>query len=104
MRCESGDHRATAERILNGVGGVEASTRGADYRAAGWRSFDSAAAPYDAGQVMAERRERYPEDRSFMSPGDATLGQSDDLRTEPVRNAGLGDPANPSSPTERNRF
>lgn len=53
VRCESGDHRATAERVLNGVGGVDAMTRGADYRAAGWERFDGLAEPYDADQVLA---------------------------------------------------
>ena len=105
VRCESGDHRATAERILNGVGGVDATTRGADYRAAGWRSFDGAADPYDADQVMAERRTRFPEERSFTSPEDTTLGMSDDLRDEPVRDGGLADPAErPTGSTERRNF
>ena len=101
VRCDSGDHRAAAERILNG-GGVDAATRGADYRAAGWQSFDGAADPYDADQVMAERRTRFAEDRSFASSGDPTLGQSDDLRDEPVRD---GDPAaRPMNPTERRGY
>ena len=105
VRCEGGEHRAAAERILHGIGGVDAATRGADYRASGWRSFDGDAEPYNADQVMAERRTRFPEDRSFMSPGDTSLGQSDDLRDEPVRDAGLGDPASrPINPTERSGY
>jgi hypothetical protein len=99
VRCESGDHRATAERILNGVGGVDAATRGADYRAAGWQAFDGSAAPMTADEIAAERRRRFPEDRSFASPNGG-LGQSDDLRNEPVRDGGFGDPATrPIDPT-----
>ena len=105
VRCESGDHRATAERVLNGVGGVDAVTRGADYRAGGWESFEGSAEPYTADQVVAERRGRFPEDRSFVSPGAANLGESDDLRTEPVRDSGFSDPAvQPTDPTERSGF
>jgi hypothetical protein len=105
VRCESGDHRAIAERVLNGVGGVDAATRGADYRAAGWERFDDTAEPYNADQVLAERRERFAEVRSFMSPGAASLGQSDDLRTEPVRDGGFGDPAaRPTDSAERSGF
>lgn len=99
VRCESGDHRATAERVLNGGSGVDAATRGADYRAAGWEAFDGSASPMTADEIAAERRRRFPEDRSFS--GTATdLGQSDDLRDEPVRDGGFGDPARrPSDPT-----
>jgi hypothetical protein len=105
VRCESGDHRAIAERVLQGIGGVDAMTRGSDYRAAGWQSFDDSSEPYSADQVLAERRGRFPEDRSFMSPGATTLGQSDDLRTEPVRDGGFADPAaRPLDPTERSGF
>ena len=105
VRCESGDHRDIAERVLNGVGGVDAVTRGADYRAAGWQSFDGSAEPYSADQVMAERRSRFLEDRSFMGPGATTPGQSDDLRTEPVRDGGFEDPAaRPTNPAERSGF
>jgi hypothetical protein len=101
VRCESGDHRAIAERVLNGVG-VDAVTRGADYRATGWQSFDGSAEPFSAEEVMAERRARLPEDRSFTSPGATALGESDDLRTGPVRDGGFTDPtARPMSPTDR---
>jgi hypothetical protein len=94
VRCDSGDHRATAEQVLNGATGVDAATRGAEYRAAGWQAFDGAAEPLGVDEVLAERRLRYPEDRSFASPAErGGLGQSDDLRTEPVRDGGLGDPA-----------
>ena len=104
VRCESGEHRAAAERLLNSVGGVDAVTRGADYRAGGWQTFDGSAEPYSAEQVMAERRGRYPEDRSFMSSG-AAQGQSDDLRSEPVRDAGFADSAaRPADPAGRSGF
>ena len=103
VRCDSGDHRAIAERVLNG--GVDAVTRGADYRANGWQSCDGSAEPYSADQVIAERRTRFPEDRSFMSPGAAALGQSDDLRDEPVRDGGFADPTSRATdPTERGGF
>ena len=106
VRCESGDHRAIAERVLNGVGGVDATTRGADYRADGWQSFEGSAEPYSAEQVMAERRERFPEDRSFLKPAaTTTLGQGDDLRTDPVREGGLADSIPlATAPTERGGF
>lgn len=93
VRCASGDHLAEAERVLNRVGGVTADTRGADYRAAGWQTFEGSAEPFTVEQVVAERRWRVPEDRSFMSRGATTIGQSDDLRTEPVRDGGFADPA-----------
>lgn len=96
VRCESGDHRAVAERVLNGVGGVDAATRAADYRATGWERFDDQADPYDAEQVMAERRQRFPEDRSFTSRDAGSLGESDDLRDEPNRDGGFADPARPT--------
>lgn len=99
VRCESGDHRALAERVLNGVGGVDAQTRGADYRADGWQEFDGGAAPLSAEEIAIERRARVGEDRSFAGPA-AGLGQSDDLRTEPVRDGGFADPAaRPIDPT-----
>ena len=105
VRCESGDHRATAERVLNGGGGIDAATRGADYRASGWESFDGSAEPYSADQVLAERRGRYPEDRSFSSSEATAPVQSDDLRTEPARDGGFADPAaRPTDPTERRGF
>lgn len=58
----------TAERILNGVGGVDAVTRGADYRGAGWQAFDPAAQPY-TGEDLARERSRFAETRSFGSDG-----------------------------------
>jgi hypothetical protein len=93
VRCASGDHRAAAERVLNDVGGIDAATRGADYRATGWSEFDGGAAPMTAAELAAERARRVGEDRSFMSPAAGGLGQSDDLRTEPVRDGGFADPA-----------
>jgi hypothetical protein len=74
---------ATAERILNGGGGVDAATRGAAYREAGWRSFDPEAAPLNADQLAAERLGRQ-EDRSFggerrddVSESQGRSGQAD---------------------------
>ena len=91
VRCQSGDHQAIAERVL--AAGVTAASRGAEYRAAGWQSFEGTADPYSADEVLAERRQRFPEDRSFRTAEATSLGQSDDLRTEPVRDGGVADPA-----------
>jgi hypothetical protein len=44
-----------AETALNGARGVDAATRGADYRRAGWSAFDENAAPYSADEVDRER-------------------------------------------------
>jgi hypothetical protein len=44
-----------AEAALNGHRGVDAATRGADYRQAGWTSFDETAAPYSADEIDRER-------------------------------------------------
>ncbi|HEY2751003.1 hypothetical protein [Phenylobacterium sp.] len=54
----------TVRQVLTGVPAVDAATRGADYRAGGWQSFDPAAEPYGADQVATERQ-RYLEGRSF---------------------------------------
>jgi hypothetical protein len=82
---------ATAEQILNGGGGVDATSRGAAYRATGWEGFNPAAEPFSADELAAERR-RFPENRSF---------QSDDLRGEPV-DSGASEPlARPVDPTMR---
>lgn len=35
--------------------GVDAATRGADYRAGGWTQFDETAAPYTADEIATER-------------------------------------------------
>ncbi|MFI4964534.1 MAG: hypothetical protein ACHP9T_04120 [Caulobacterales bacterium] len=86
---------ASARQILGGAG-VDAAARASAYRADGWKSFDPAAEPYGAEQIAAERQ-RFPEDRSFVNPG-----QSDDLRTEPVRDGGFSDPASrPIDPSLR---
>ena len=49
--------------------GVDALTRGADYRADGWSRFDVGAAPYTADEVVRERQ-RYGESRPSCD-GDA---------------------------------
>jgi hypothetical protein len=100
VRCESGDHRAAAERVLHGLGGVDATTRGADYRAAGWQSFDGSAAPYSADEVIAERKVRFPEDRSFSSAGTPETRDIGDLRAEPRSEDGATD-TRPTDPTVR---
>lgn len=54
------------DQILNQHQGVDAMTRGSDYRAGGWSRFDHDAAPYTADEVVRERQ-RYGESRSFMN-------------------------------------
>lgn len=44
-----------AVAALTPYNGVDAATRGADYRAGGWSKFDEAATPYSAEQVTTER-------------------------------------------------
>jgi hypothetical protein len=95
VRCSNPDHMAIAERVLNG-GGVDAAIRGADYRAAGWQSFDGAAAPLSADQVLAERRKRFPEDRSFMRQSGA-MGISDEVIDTPAAAPTPAESRKPSS-------
>lgn len=54
------------EQILHGRSGVDAATRGQEYRASGWSQFDHQAQPYTRDQVLSERQ-RYSEDRSFAT-------------------------------------
>lgn len=76
--------RATAERILNGQGGVDAVTRGQDYRQAGWSRFDPAAKVYDVSEVASERS-RYAENPSFSSDLDGSdLTDAAGERTRPI--------------------
>ncbi|MCI3135234.1 hypothetical protein [Phenylobacterium aquaticum] len=84
VRAANDTDRATAERILNGVSGVDASIRGAAYRAGGWQGFDPAAQPYSADEVVRERG-LYGEDRSFAGSGERTEGETYDQRTDPTR-------------------
>ena len=91
--------KATAERILNGGGGVDATTRGAAYREAGWRSFDPEAEPLNADQLAAERR-RYQEGRSFGGEREGGMGQSQGKSG--LADDGVADPASrPVDPTLR---
>jgi hypothetical protein len=66
VRASTDTDAITAERVLNGRGGVEAARRGSDYREAGWQSFDPEAAPLSADELAIERK-RYAEDRSFAT-------------------------------------
>ena len=101
VRTANDVDRARAEGILNGAG-VDAVTRGADYRANGWKAFNPDGAFYDADQIAAERQRYAGEPRTFATEA---AGQSDDLRTEPV-GAGaanpmdrpLGRPMDPTTP------
>lgn len=47
---------AVVEDILNGQRGVDAMTRGAAYREAGWTGFNDNDVPYTAEEIAAERR------------------------------------------------
>jgi hypothetical protein len=49
------DMADAAAAAFNRFNAVDATTRGADYRATGWSSFDDQAPHYDAGQIAAER-------------------------------------------------
>ncbi|MBU3078759.1 general stress protein [Sphingomonas quercus] len=44
-----------AEAALNSHRGVDAATRGADYRRSGWTRFDETAAPYSEDEIERER-------------------------------------------------
>jgi hypothetical protein len=52
------DKAAAAEAALTSLRAVDATTRGAAYREAGWNGFDPNAAPYHSEEILAER-ERY---------------------------------------------
>ncbi|HXA39931.1 MAG TPA: hypothetical protein VNW53_13105 [Phenylobacterium sp.] len=98
VRPRNDTDRATAERILAEQRGVDATERGAAYRAAGWQSFDPAAAPYSADQIARERSS-FAEGRSFADREPMTPGDS--MRTEP-RDGSPADPmARPTDPTLR---
>ena len=49
------DMASQAQTALDRSRGVDAMTRGADYRRSGWTAFDPAAAPYDATGAEGER-------------------------------------------------
>ena len=49
-RVDAGQ-RAAVESVMDRFSGVDASTRGDDYRAAGWQKFDEMAPGYQAGAV-----------------------------------------------------
>ena len=49
------DLAASAEAALNNSRGVDAATRGADYRRAGWSVFDENAEPYSPDEIERER-------------------------------------------------
>ena len=84
VRAANDTDRATAERVLNGRGGVDAAARGASYREAGWQGFDPAAQPYSADDVIGERN-RYGESRSFGGTSGATERDIADDRADRVR-------------------
>lgn len=75
VRPSNAADTATAERILIGGGGVDAATRGAAYREAGWQSFDPDAAPLNSDQLSAERLRRQ-EDRSFAVERQDSISES----------------------------
>ncbi|MDP9095835.1 MAG: hypothetical protein M3N26_04650 [Pseudomonadota bacterium] len=44
-------HRTMVEGVMDRYSGVDAATRGQDYRAGGWEKFDEMAPPYEAGGI-----------------------------------------------------
>jgi hypothetical protein len=84
------------EQILNGRRGVDAMTRGQDYRSAGWSGFDHDAQPYTSDQIASERQ-RYREDRTFagQDPRDETL---DADRRDRTGGAGISAPIHGADP------
>lgn len=84
VRAGDDADRATAERVLNGVSGVDATVRGAAYRADGWEGFNPAAEPYSADEV-AQARSRYAERRTFAADGDRSDADARDDRIDPTR-------------------
>lgn len=58
------DEAARVEQIFDRSNGVDAATRGQDYRSSGWDRFDENAQPYSRDQIASERQ-RYGESRSF---------------------------------------
>lgn len=55
VKPESADEASRAQSILQSQNGVDAVQRGQAYRESGWSRFDETSAPYDQGQVAAER-------------------------------------------------
>ncbi|HEX4713072.1 hypothetical protein [Phenylobacterium sp.] len=99
VKPDSDADAETARQILSGGAAVDAATRGADYRASGWQSFDPAAEPYGADQIATERR-RYQEGRSFQD--NAGQGQGGAGQAERGQTGGLSDSATrPADPNLR---
>jgi len=62
--------RATVESVMDRFSGVDAATRGRDYRASGWERFDESAPAYEAGGAPALGTE------SSTTMGGTTMGGS----------------------------
>ena len=77
-----GAEAAQIEQVLNGERGVDAMTRGQDYRAGGCTRFDHDAQHYTSEQIAGERQ-RYVESRSFagQETRDESLNADRDRRT-----------------------
>jgi len=80
------------QAILDSQHGVDALTRGAAYREAGWNGFDPDAQPYSVEEVYRERR-LYGEVRSFADddpasiPDEGLTGDTDRYRPTPTPGA-----------------
>jgi hypothetical protein len=72
------DQADMVEQILHGQSGVDASTRGAAYREAGWTGYQPDAPAYSADEIARERVRYGAEPRTF---GDHEPGVADDLLT-----------------------
>ncbi len=85
------DRASEVEQVLNGRRGVDAVTRGAAYRQAGWSQFDQNAEPYSADQIERERALYRGEERSFASSDDIeSLDEAERLRREREDRPGQG--------------
>ncbi|HEX2559774.1 hypothetical protein [Phenylobacterium sp.] len=92
-----GDEADRIEQILHGRQGVDAVTRGQDYRSAGWSRFDHDADPYTSDQIASERQ-RYVERRSFAGQEPIEAG-SDPDRRDRAAGSGMSAPIPGADPT-----
>ena len=69
------------DQILHGRHGVDAQSRGAYYRQAGWTGFDQTAKPYTSEEIASERL-RFSETRSFAGSGHDRIEGDDRLEND----------------------
>lgn len=83
------DDAQKIEALLASSRGVDATSRGAAYRAGGWSSFEPKAQPYSTEEVARERQ-AYREDRSFAAAD--RIESSSDTNEEDSRRSGVTPP------------